>query len=107
MFTLNTSRTFKQPVNLTIVDENGKDVKGSFTATYKVLPHNESRDLPDDIKLLDRVLIAVEGIEVPGEDGQPLTGDELLFALKNDPSASVALTSAYQSSILKKNLPRS
>tara|TARA_R110001606_G_scaffold212691_1_gene360446 strand:- start:8302 stop:8625 length:324 start_codon:yes stop_codon:yes gene_type:complete len=106
VFKLNTSRTFKQPVNLTIVDENGKDQKGSFTATFKILPHNESADMPDDIKLLDRVLMGVEGIEVTGEDGQPLAGDELLSALKNDPSATVAMASAYQRSIVKKNLPR-
>ncbi|SDJ24122.1 hypothetical protein SAMN04487867_12965 [Vreelandella titanicae] len=106
MFKLNTNRTFKQPVNLTIVDENGKDQKGSFTANFKILPHSEAIDLPDDIRLLDRVLVSVEGIEVPGEDGQPLTGDELLYALKNDPSASVALANAYQRSIIKKNLPR-
>ena len=106
MFKLNTNRTFKQPVNLTIVDENGKDVKGSFTASFKILPHSEALELPDDTKLLDRVLVSVEGIEVPGEDGQPLTGDELLEALKNDPSASVAMSNAYQRSIVKKNLPR-
>ncbi|MBZ9574419.1 hypothetical protein [Modicisalibacter sp. MOD 31.J] len=107
MFTLNTQRTYRQPVNLTVYDERGKEKTGSFTATFKVMPHDQLREQPDGVTLLDAVLVSVSDIEVPGPDGKALEGEELLEAVKNDPAASVALVTAYQNSIAKKNRPRS
>lgn len=99
-FVLNTERTYKHPVKVVVYDEQGKEQTGTFTATFKVLPHDENREG----KLLDYVLVDVEGIQVPGADGKPLTGDALLDAVKRDPAASVALVAAYNESITKKNL---
>jgi len=106
VFKLNTNRTYTYPVALTIYDEAGKEQSGKFTATFKVMPQNQLRDMPADTLLLDQVLVNASGIEVPGEGGKPLEGDELLDALKNDPAASAALISAYQESVAKKNRPR-
>lgn len=106
MFKLNTNRTYKQSVHLTLVDEAGKDVKGTFTAVFKVMPNNETRELLDDATLLDRVLVTVSDIEVPDETGKPLEGEALRDAVKNDPAAAFALITAYQDSIIKKNRRR-
>lgn len=106
MFKLNTNRTYKQSVSLTIVDEQGKDQKGSFTAVFKVMPNNETRELLDDATLLERVLVSVSDIEVPDETGKPLEGEALRDAVRNDPAASFALITAYQDSIIKKNRRR-
>lgn len=106
MFKLNLSRTFRYPVSVVIFDGD-KEVTGQFTAEFKVAsatdlkhPENENK------RLLDIVLVGVDGVEVSGADGKPLQGDELLTALKADPSVSTALVNAYQESITKKNRPR-
>ncbi|MEX2475067.1 hypothetical protein [Marinobacter sp.] len=106
MFSLNTQRSYKYPVTVTVFDGD-KEHQGKFTATFKVLPHSQLSD-PEkaDKRLLDLVLVDVEGVEVAGEDGKPLQGEDLLRALKDDPAASLALISAYQESITKKNRPR-
>lgn len=103
MFVLNTARTYRQPVSVVVYDEQGKEQTGKFTAVFKVLPHSD--DLEG--KLLDHVLVGVEGIEVAGENGEALTGAALLDAVKADPSASAALVAAYQDSVIKKNRPKS
>jgi|SRR5690554_2440663 len=106
MFKLNTRRTYKYPVTVTVFDGE-KEESGKFTAVFKVLPNNQMQDPENaDKRLLDLVLVDVEGVEVAGEDGQPLQGPELLSALKNDPSASLALVTAYQESVSKKNRSR-
>ena len=106
MFKLNKSRCYQYPVSVTIFDGE-KEHTGKFTATFKVLPNSALRDPENtDKTLLDLVLVGVEGVEVPGEDGKPLQGDALVQALKDDPSVSVAMVSAYQESITKKNRPR-
>ncbi|WIX34963.1 hypothetical protein QO259_10095 [Salinicola sp. JS01] len=106
MFKLNTQRTYRQPVNLTVYDERGKEQTGSFTAAFKVMPHDQLLEQPDGVTLLDAVLVDVSDIEIGGEDGQPLAGDMLLDAVKNDPALSTALVGAYHESIAKKNRPR-
>jgi len=106
VFKLNTNRTYSYPVALTVYDEAGKEHSGKFTATFKVMPQNQLREMPADTLLLDQVLVGASGIEVPGEGGKPLEGDELLHALKNVPAASTALITAYQESVSKKNRPR-
>lgn len=106
MFKINTQRTYKYPVAVTIFDGE-KEETGKFTAVFKVLPHSAVKD-PDlvDKNLLDLVLVDVEGVEVPGADGKPLQGKDLLQALRDDPSVHNALMTAYQESITKKNRPR-
>lgn len=106
MFKLNVNRSYKYPVEVTIYDEHGKEQTGTFTATFKVLGNGVMRDPSHrGVLLLDLVLTGAEGVEVLGEDGQPLQGDALLKALKDDPAASAALVAAYQESIAKKNRP--
>ncbi|TVU88313.1 hypothetical protein [Vreelandella titanicae] len=106
MFTVNTTRTYKYPVSLTVYDENGKENSGKFKATFKVKPQDELRNMPADTLLLDEVLKGVEDICLTDDDGKTLEGDDLLSAAKNDPAISTALISAYQESVSKKNRPR-
>ncbi len=106
MFKLNTRRTFKYPVQVTVFDGEN-EVSGKFTAEFKVLPTTElSAPENEGKRLLDLVLVNVHDVEVPGDDGQPLQGEALTEALKADPATSNALISAYQESITKKNRPR-
>lgn len=106
MFTVNTARTYKFPVALTVYDENGKENSGKFKAVFKVKPQNELRDMPADTLLLDEVLKGVEDIVLTNDEGKALEGDDLLQAAKNDPAISTALITAYQESISKKNRGR-
>jgi len=101
MFTLNTNRTCRLPVTVTLYDDDGKEQKGQFSATFKVLPTNEVRSMSSDESLLDKVLVAVHDIEVPGKEG-----DELLAAIKHDPSTATALIGAYTEHVVKKNQVR-
>jgi hypothetical protein len=106
MFKLNPRRSFRCPVNVTVL-EGDKEQTGSFTAEFQVTPTTAFTDSANrDKRLLDLVLIGVEGVEVDGEDGKPLQGDDLLNALKADPATSLALVNAYQEGITKKNRPR-
>lgn len=106
MFKLNTRRTYRYPVSVTVFDGE-KEVTGKFTAEFKVAPSTDLTAPENEGKrLLDLVLVNVYDIEVPGADGNPLHGEALLDALKADPSASNALISSYQESITKKNRPR-
>lgn len=102
MFKINTQRCYQYPVSVTIFDGE-KEVTGKFTATFKVQPNSALRN-PDntDKTLLDLVLVNVEGVEVPGEDGKPLQGEALVNALKDDPSVNMAIVAAYQESITKR-----
>ncbi|MGO2241134.1 MAG: hypothetical protein ACTH5D_05185 [Halomonas sp.] len=106
MFTVNTARSYKYPVALTVYDENGKENTGKFKATFKVKPQDELRDMPADTLLLDEVLKGVEDIVLTDDEGNELKGDDLLKAAKNDPAISTALITAYQESISKKNRGR-
>lgn len=103
MFKLNTARSYTYPVALTVYDEAGKEHTGKFKATFKVVAQDKLREMPADTLLLDQVLMGVDGIEVAGEDGKALEGDDLLHAVKNDPAAGTALLTAYQESVAKKN----
>ncbi|WP_447926949.1 hypothetical protein [Vreelandella sp. EE27] len=103
MFKLNTARSYTYPVALTVYDEAGKEQTGKFKAKFKVVAQDKLREMPADTLLLDQVLIGVDGIEVAGEDGKALEGDDLLHAVINDPAASNALLTAYQESVSKKN----
>lgn len=106
MYTVNVNRTYKYPVPLTVYDENGKENSGKFKATFKVKPQDVLNNLPAGTLLLDEVLKGVEDICLTDDEGNELKGDDLLHAAKNDPAISVALISAYNESISKKNRPR-
>ena len=104
-FVLDTQRTFKQPVPIVIHDEDGKEIKNQFSAVFKILPNDQLKAVMaenDDTRLIDLVLVEVSDIEVL-VDKRPLSGDELLNAVKNDPAANVAMIAAYQCAIAKKN----
>lgn len=106
MFKLNPTRTFTYPVAVTVFDGD-KEISGNFTGEFRVVPNTELMSPENkDKRLLDLVLVGVDGIEVPGDDGKPLQGEALLDALKADPAVSTALINAYQESITKKNRPR-
>tara|TARA_R110002049_G_scaffold30388_8_gene104231 strand:- start:413 stop:730 length:318 start_codon:yes stop_codon:yes gene_type:complete len=104
MFKVNPRRTFRYPVTVTIHDGE-KAQTGKFHATFRAAQGDELRSRSDDL-FLDIVLLEVHGIEIEGEDGQPLEGEDLLAAVKNDPSLSSACIAAYQESIVRKNRPK-
>lgn len=100
MFVLDTKRRFKQTIKITIVDEDGKSHNGSFSAIFQVLPTNEITDLPSDDKALDHVLKEVHDIEL--ENNPDASQEELMSALKNDPTVSHELLKAYYNGLQKK-----
>lgn len=102
MFKVNTHRTYPYSVSVTVIDEQGNDQTGTFTATFKVLPRQES--LPTN--LLDQVLVKLDGIEITDADGNVLEGEAMLTAAKLDPAISMALLNTYTESVLKKNQPK-
>lgn len=102
MFKVNTHRTYPYPVAVTIIDDQGKDQVGNFTAIFKVMPFQKERS----DSLLDQVLVGLDGIELSDADGNVLEGEAMLSAAKNDPSISMALVNTYNESVIKKNLPK-
>ena len=107
MLKLNTTRTFPAPVTVHFLDEAGKSQKGTFNATFKVLPSDEITDNSNaDKRLLDLVLVEVKDIELADQNGVALEGDALLEACKNDPAISAAMMSTYSDQLAKKNLKR-
>ena len=102
MFKINTARTYPYPVSVTIIDENGQGQTGSFTATFKILPRQET--LPNN--LLEHVLVKIDGLELTDGDGSVLEGEAMLAAAQKDPAISSALLHAYTESVLKKNQPK-
>lgn len=106
MFKLNTERTYKWPVTVTVYNGD-KEQSGTFRAEFRVVPNDELTDSANrDKRLMDLALVGVEDVEVTGKDGKLLQGEELLSALKADPATNLALVNAYQESITKKNRPR-
>lgn len=108
MFKLNTRRTYKYPVTVVVFDEEGKEIKGKFYAIFKVLPKGERKKMqeedPEDMS--NRVVAGIEGLEIIGEDGTPLKGQDLVDAALNDPACDTAIANAYLESIIKKNQAR-
>ena len=103
---INTARTFDASVTVHFHDDNGQPAKGTFGATFKVVPTDSLKDSEDSF--LDHVLVSVNEseLELIGEDGQRLTGEALLSAVKVDPSISLAIVTAYNEQVAKKNLKR-
>jgi hypothetical protein len=107
MLKLNTSRSYPYPVTVHFFDEQGKPQQGTFKAQFKVVAADRLRDEENaDKRLLDLVLSGVEELELNDADGQRLTGEALLEAVKNDPCLSLATVNAYNESIVKKNRAR-
>lgn len=105
--TLNLERTFIAVVNVHHQDDSGKPKKGSFEATFKVLPSNKIEE-HEEARLLDLVLVSVneDHLKIADGTGKKLTGDALIEGLKNDPAVSAAMVSTYTAEVAKKNLKR-
>ncbi len=106
-FVLRQSRTFVTPVVVHSHDAAGKSIKGEISATFKVVKTTDMTDSANaEERLLDMVLVSVDGLKVFDEKGKELKSDDdlVLEAAKADPEVSLALVSAYNSKITEKNL---
>lgn len=101
---LNTQRIYRHPVPVSYYDESGKIVTGSFTGTFKVMTKGDMDD--KDARLIDKILIGVDDIELTDEHGNELQGEELLDAVKNDSDLAAACMEAYNGSIEKKRIKK-
>lgn len=107
MLKLNTHRTFPAPVTVHLRDDEGNESQGQFTAIFKILPTDKALDKEfSDKRLVDLVVVGVRDIELTGPEGEPLEGEALLEACRNDPAISAALVATYQEEVGKKNLRR-
>ena len=97
---LNVNRTFKHPVSVKFFDENGKIVTGSFQAVFNTLKASDFDD--KETKLIDLILVSVDGIELTDEHNNQLTGDDLLQAVKNDSDLASACIEAFNEANEKK-----
>jgi len=105
MLILNTARTFPAPVTVHFHDEAGKPQKGTFEATFRVVPASEILEATDK-SALDLVLVSVneEQLQLTDPKGQVLSGEALLAAAKADPAISNAMLATYGELVAKKNL---
>jgi hypothetical protein len=104
--TINTHRTFVTDVEFTAEDEHGAPLKAKIRAKYRILPQNEIDKFASDnpnAKILDPILVTVEGLSLLDVDGKPLSGEEFLAALKQDPVISSALWLRYREEVRKKS----
>jgi len=109
MLKLNTHRTFTQKVVVPFIDDAGDSKKGEFDATFKIMPTKELLDEKNsDKRMLDLVLVGVQesDLDIRDEDDRKLSGDELIEALKSDPTVANALIEAYNDGITKKGRKR-
>ena len=97
---LNVNRTFKHPIPVKFFDESGKVVSGSFNGVFNVLKASNFED--KETKLIDLILVAVDGIELVDEHGNQLVGDDLLQAVKDDSDLASACIEAYNEASEKK-----
>lgn len=102
MFKLNTARTYKWPVTITVLDGD-QELSGTVTVTYRAVSTDKAKAPENaDKTILDLALVDVDGIEVVAEDGQVLLGEARLQALRADTSVAIALTQGYYDSVQKK-----
>lgn len=101
MLKRNIERTFSLPIQIDCLEEDGRTTRGEFRAKFRMMSQAEVRG-DEDARLLDRVLLEVQELELCGVDGRPLTGAELLQAVKDDPELGSALVNAYLESVVKK-----
>ena len=102
---LNTTRTFKQTVNLRFLDEEGKIKTGTFTATFRNLLLKKE-EVESQESLLDRVLVSIHGLELEDENGNILEGEDLITVAKMDMDIAEALVEAFNAAIEKKRVKR-
>lgn len=96
---LSTERSFKYPVSVEVRVDN-KVVKGSFTGVFRVLKGSDIES--DEKRLIDAILIGVEGLELEDGAGNRLEGDALLDAVKDDTELAAAVVKAYGEAMEKK-----
>lgn len=92
---LNINRTTKITVPLVIDDGDGDCIQ-TFTAECKVLKHDLAANADSKARLIDTLLVSVEGLELVSEKGKPLTKEKTLAAVKNDPELEVAIIQAWR-----------
>jgi len=104
--TINTHRTFVTDVEFTAEDEHGAPLRAKIRAKYRILPQNEIDQFAAEnptAKVLDPILVSVEGLSLLDIDGKPLSGEDFLDALKQDPVISSALWLRYREEVRKKS----
>lgn len=109
MLKLNTHRTFSQAVTVAFIGDDGSSQKGEFGATFKIMPTKELLDDKNfEKRMLDLVLVSVEetDLDIRDADDHKLSGDELIEALKSDPTVANALIEAYNAGVTKKGKKR-
>lgn len=101
---LSTERTFKYPVNVE-VRVDSKIVKGSFTGVFRALKGSDIDG--DEKRLIDAILVGVEGLDLEDEAGNRLEGEALLEAVKDDTELVAAIVKAYGEAMEKKDPAKS
>jgi len=104
--TINTHRTFITDVEFTAEDEHGNPLKAKIRAKFRILPQNEIDQFAAEnptARVLDPILVSVEGLTLLDIEGKPLSGEEFLSALKQDPIISSACALRYGEELRKKS----
>jgi hypothetical protein len=108
MYRINKERTFTRDVTVIFPDPNkeGKDSKGTLTATFKLLPQSEFEEALDlgDVDFLRKVLKRVSGIG--DESGNPVPDEEAMEAVLDDSCAVSAMVAEYLECTKGKNFRR-
>ena len=99
---LNIERTYKHPVTVNHFDETGKMQTGSFVGVFRVTKADDYKS--EDKRLIDIILVGVEGLELLDEHGNALVGNDLLDAVRNDTELAMACIDAYNGSVEKKRV---
>lgn len=108
MYRINKERTFTRDVTVIFPDPNqeGKDSKGTFKATFKLLSQSELNEIYDlgDVDFLREVLKRVSGIG--DENGNPLPDEEAIEAVLDDSCAVSAMVGEYFEHVKGRNFRR-
>ena len=97
---LNLDRKYKHPVEIKYYNDAGQIQTGTFTGIFRVTKLTDFEG--DDKRLIDLVLLGVEGLELTDEHGNLLEGSALLDAVKNDSDLVGACLDAFTVSVEKK-----
>lgn len=92
---LNVNRTTRVTVAIAVETENGEDQVETFTANCNVLKIDQSAGNHED-RLIDVLLVGVEGLEMVDPKGKILTKPKTLAAVKNDSELAAAIISAWR-----------
>lgn len=101
MLKRNIERRFTIPIQIDCLEEDGRTTRGEFRASFRMMSQAEIRG-DEEARLLDKVLLDVSDLELCGTDGKPLSGKDLLQAVKDDPELGSALVNAYLENVVKK-----